>query len=54
MDISKEFAGWPVIDTSYFRVVWNLAFVAALVFKDNNLRYYNEELLGRDSGTSMA
>ena len=52
-DIGERFAGQPVADTGYFGVIWNPAIIAALVSKDNDLWYRDEEFFGRDSGASM-
>ncbi len=41
-----------VPDAGDLKVVWNPAFVVALVSENDNFRYGDEELLGRDDGTS--
>jgi hypothetical protein len=54
VDIGEGLACRPVSDTSNLGVIQDATFVVALVSKDDDFRYSDEELFSRDSSASTA
>jgi hypothetical protein len=52
--ISNCFAQRPRLDLSHFLIVWDAAFISALVAEDEDFWSCNKELRGRHSRAGMA